>query len=64
MQDFLKTTIKEAGFLAKGYYEEDVAYSFKFSPTDLVTEADKETNKFLIDKIKEKYPDQSVYLSN
>jgi len=60
MQEFLKQIIKEAGFLAKGYYHEGVESKEKFGPTDLVTIADEETNDFLIKKIRERYPDHGI----
>lgn len=60
MDEFLKTIIKEAGYLAKGFYHEGVEHHIKFDATDLVTEADKAANKFLIDKIRERYPDHGI----
>ncbi|MDO8626681.1 MAG: inositol monophosphatase [Candidatus Magasanikbacteria bacterium] len=60
MQKFLQDIIKEAGFLAKGYYLEGVAHAYKSSPSDIVTVADKETEIFLVNKIKEKFPDHGI----
>lgn len=60
MQDFLKEIIKEAGFLAKGYYHEGVEHTMKSDPTNLVTIADTTVSDFIIGKIKEKYPDHGI----
>ena len=60
ISDFLKQIIKEAGFLAKGYYREGIEYQTKSDPTDLVTQADREVNNFLIKKIREKYPTHGI----
>lgn len=60
MQDFIQEIIKEAGFLAKGYYHAGVTHTFKSNPGDLVTEADKETEEFLVSKIQEKYPEHGI----
>jgi len=60
MQEFLKTTIKEAGLLAKEYYRKGVSHKFKSDPSDLVTEADIAVNDFLIKKIREKFPDHGI----
>ena len=60
MEEFLKSTIKEAGYLAKGYYLDGVSYSAKSSPGDIVTVADGETEKFVVEKIRAKYPDHGI----
>ncbi|MFA7653817.1 MAG: inositol monophosphatase [Candidatus Magasanikbacteria bacterium] len=60
MEKFLKLIIKEAGFLAKGYYHAGVESKEKCGPTDIVTVADKETSDFLIKKIREDYPDHGI----
>lgn len=60
MQNFLKETIKEAGFIAKGYYHEGVEHHFKSDPTDFVTIADTTVSDFIIGKIKEKYPTHGI----
>ncbi|EKD43664.1 MAG: hypothetical protein ACD_72C00186G0002 [uncultured bacterium] len=60
MQDFLKEVIKEAGYIAKGYYHEGVEKSFKSGPTDIVTVADLAVSDFIVDKIKHAYPDHGV----
>lgn len=60
MQDFLKTIIKEAGFIAKGYYIEGVEKDFKSDPTDIVTIADKKVSNFIISKIRENFSDHGI----
>ena len=60
MQEFLKQIITEAGVLAKDYYNKGVKSNIKSSPSDLVTEADQETSKFLIKKIRKEYPEHSI----
>ena len=60
MQEFLKEIIKEAGFIAKGYYHEGVEKSYKSDPTDIVTVADKEVSNFIIDKIKHRFPEHGI----
>jgi len=60
MENFLKEIIKEAGYLAKGYFHEGVTHSTKSCPADLVTEADKEVSRFLIDKIAKKFPAHGI----
>jgi myo-inositol-1(or 4)-monophosphatase len=60
MLDFLKETIKEAGYLAKGFYIRGVKSSVKSAPFDLLTEADLAVEKFLVDKIKEQYPAHGI----
>ncbi|TAN33568.1 inositol monophosphatase [Patescibacteria group bacterium] len=60
MLEFVKSTIKEAGYLAKGYYLKGVKSGVKSNPSDVITEADTEVEKFLIEKILEKYPDHGI----
>jgi len=60
MQEFLKQIIREAGFIAKGYYDVGVDFEEKGDPTDIVTKADREVSNFLIEKIREKYPDHGI----
>lgn len=60
MLEFAKELAKEAGFLAKGYYERGVSKQYKSYESDIVTEADKEVSNFVIKKIKEKYPDHGI----
>jgi len=60
MEQFLKDTIKQAGYLAKGYYVEGIEYTTKSHAGDVVTKADIETSNFLIKKIQEKFPDHGI----
>jgi len=60
MQQFLKTTIKQAGQLAKQYYQKGIKVSIKSEPSDVVTDADIAVENFLIKKIREKYPDHGI----
>jgi len=56
MKEYLKEIIKEAGNIAKKYFQEGVSHSSKSHLGDLVTEADHAVSNFLISKIKEKFP--------
>jgi len=60
MEKFLKQIIREAGYLAKGFYEEGVDCEYKVSASDFVTKADREVEFFIRAKIKEKYPDHAI----
>ena len=60
MENFIKEIIREAGFLAKGYYHEGVEHHYKFDSTDLVTAADRAVNDFIIQKIRERFPDHGI----
>jgi len=61
MKNFIQQTIKEAGYIAKGFYKEDIEHTIKCDdPTDVVTKADIEVEKFLIEKILSKYPDHGI----
>lgn len=61
MLEYLKKIIKEAGYLAKSHYLEGIAREFKSDNTDLVTHADIAVDKFLVNKILEKYPDCGIH---
>ncbi|MFH1789767.1 MAG: inositol monophosphatase [bacterium] len=60
MEKFLQDIIKEAGFLAKGYYQQEISHTFKSDPTDILTVADTAVESFLINKILERYPDHGI----
>jgi myo-inositol-1(or 4)-monophosphatase len=60
MKNFIKQIIREAGYLAKDYYHKGVEQGFKSDPTDIVTVADREVEKFLVEKIQEKYPEHGI----
>lgn len=56
---FAKEMAYEAGKIMKKYFLEDNGASYKYDQT-IVTKADTEINKLLIDKVKEKFPTHSV----
>ena len=59
MQEFLKQTIQEAGAIAKGYFDNGVTHiKTKSTIGDLVTEADVAVSDFIVNKIKEAYPEE------
>jgi myo-inositol-1(or 4)-monophosphatase len=60
MQDFLKQIIKEGGEMAMEYFKKGVSHSTKSHLGDLLTEADLAVNDFLLEKIREKYPDHKI----
>ncbi len=62
MQEFLKQTIQEAGAIAKGYFDNGVTHiKTKSTIGDLVTEADVAVSDFIVNKIKEAYPDHTIF---
>lgn len=61
MKDFLLDLIQEAGSIAKGYFERGVAHTTKSNLGDLLTEADLEVSRFLVDKIHAQYPDHQIH---
>jgi myo-inositol-1(or 4)-monophosphatase len=60
MNEFVQEIIKEAGYIAKRYYEKGVKSEYKSSLVDVVTVADREVNDFLVKKIREKYPEHGI----
>jgi len=60
VKDFLKVTIREAGELAKDYFEKGVSFEVKSHLADLLTVADVKTSEYIVNAIKEKYPDHSI----
>ena len=60
MLEFAKKMAREAGSLALGYYKEGMKYSVKTKPDDLVTEADLAVSNFIINQIKNNYPDHGI----
>ena len=60
MLEFAKQLAKEAGYIAKGYYNNGVSHRFKSNLSDLVTDADIAVSDFIIEKIKEKYPTHGI----
>ena len=57
--EFAKEIAAEAGKIMLKYFKEDNGANYKFDQT-IVTKADIEINKYLVDRVKEKYPTHSV----
>ncbi len=59
--EFIKETALEAGKLAKSYFRrEDLLVEYK-SAKDLVTEADKHVERFILEQIAKTYPEDSTF---
>lgn len=61
MKDFLVSTIREAGEMAKEYFYRGVTTKIKSHPTDFVSEADTAISDFFVKKIGAKYPDHHIH---
>ncbi|MBI5729140.1 MAG: inositol monophosphatase [Candidatus Magasanikbacteria bacterium] len=61
IDQFLKDTIREAGALAKGYFQKGVSARAKAHLGDLVTEADEAVSDFFIKKIQQTFPDHAIH---
>ena len=61
MDQFLKTTIREAGQLAKEYFDAGVTHRTKAHLGDLVTDADIAVSNFLVSAIQKEYPDHHIH---
>ncbi|KKW42468.1 MAG: Inositol monophosphatase family protein [Candidatus Magasanikbacteria bacterium GW2011_GWA2_56_11] len=61
MQDFLHTTIRAAGAIARDYFVRGVTHSEKTSVADLLTEADVAVSDYLIAQIQANYPDHQIH---
>lgn len=60
--DFIISTVKEAGEILKGSYNSDYTQTTKEGDLrNIVTELDLKINDFLIQKIKENFPEHSIY---
>ncbi len=57
--EFAKEIAAEAGKIMQKYFKEDNGANYKYDQT-IVTKADIEINKYLVDRVKEKYPTHSV----
>ncbi|WP_338469959.1 inositol monophosphatase family protein [Niallia sp. XMNu-256] len=57
---FAKEWIKAAGSLIKESFSKELVITTKSNKNDLVTEIDRNTEKFFIDKIRETYPDHKI----
>ncbi|NQU99762.1 MAG: inositol monophosphatase [Parcubacteria group bacterium] len=61
MKNFLEQTIREAGEIAKEYFNKGVGITAtKADPDDVVTEADKKLSKFFTERLHAKYPDYGI----
>ena len=60
MQEFLQKLVKEAGLLAKEFYKEGIVFETKVNESDLVTKGDQEVSNFVINKIREEYPEHGI----
>ncbi len=57
--EFAKEIALYAGKIMMEYYQKDIDLNYKEDKT-VVTEIDKKINHYLIEKVKEKYPEHSV----
>lgn len=57
--EFAKNIAEEAGKIMLKYFHEDNGSNYKFDQT-IVTKADTEINKYLVEQVKEKFPNHSV----
>jgi len=60
MEAFLKQTIREAGALAKEFFDRGVIGKAKSNIGDLLTEADIAVSDFIISKIQTTFPDHTI----
>ena len=60
MQNFIEKITREAGEIVAGYFRKKVKAGYKGSNLDVVTEADFKVNEFLVEKIREKFPDHGI----
>ncbi|MDJ1631719.1 inositol monophosphatase family protein [Bacillus velezensis] len=57
IDDIAKQWVKEAGTRIRQSMQESLTIETKSNPNDLVTNIDKETERFFIDRIQELFPD-------
>jgi myo-inositol-1(or 4)-monophosphatase len=57
--DFAVATLREAGELLRGYWQHGVVAEYK-SEIDLVTEADRASERLILDRIRAAYPDHAI----
>lgn len=55
-----KCWVEEAGFIIRNKINDDLKIDTKLHEDDLVTEVDREIEKYFVEKIKEKYPDHLI----
>jgi myo-inositol-1(or 4)-monophosphatase len=60
MIDDLKYIAKSAGEIIRGYFKKNFSIEFKSDEKNLVTQADKESEKTIIEFIKKKYPSHGI----
>lgn len=61
MDEFLKCIIREAGGIAKEYFDKGVEHSTKRHIGDLLTAADIAVSDFLVGAINKKFPDHQIH---
>ncbi len=60
MQEFIKTTIKQAGLEVLKRFNQDFSFENKSDASDFVTEADLASEKVILDAIRSRYPDHGI----
>ena len=60
MEEFIKKIVVQAGELVMKKYEKSRVEYSKEDVLDVVTDADLESNNFLIESIKKKFPDHGI----
>lgn len=60
IDSYAKNWVKEAGSRIKASFTDKVNVQYKSNPNDLVTNMDKETEQFFIEKIRTQFPDHFV----
>jgi myo-inositol-1(or 4)-monophosphatase len=61
MEQFLTTTLLEAGAIAEKFFREGVSFRTKANFADFVTVADERVNEFLIHAISQAYPTHQIH---
>ncbi len=57
--EFAKQTAREAGALLRDYYQRGVTAEYK-GEIDLITEADRASERLILDRLRTAYPDQAI----
>jgi len=60
MLDFAIETVREAGRLLRARFEHQHIVASKSSPIDLVTEADLASERLIVDRIRQRFPDHAI----
>jgi len=58
--DFMVRSAKQAGEVLEGYFESKYGQRQKSGPEDIVTDADMEAEKIILEKLAESFPDDSI----